>query len=297
MIRIEQIYKFNKDNNRKMLGSFGADFWQPYIENFAYFDRLFYNSYRSFVPMAAQYSTDPEDAAVDFTFDVTAWLVFNEKRYAELFRAQVLADEDYPITYNYDLTETYEGTHTEGQRIDSETGTENYGQKTTSMQHNETIGGHTDTHQQDNEYGATSETTGQTIGAQQNTNENKVSAFNESTYQPKDYNDQNLGSRTDSGSRNTTSHKDDLDTTDVYGSQINTGSDSEQVSAHSDSMQKGYTKGAQSDTDGHTLTRKGNIGVQTGSQILSLHIDLWKAYSFYKIIFDDIANEFLRIIY
>lgn len=51
--------------------------------------------------------------------------------------------------------------------------------------------------------------------------------------------------------------------------------------------------GQQTDTEDYTLTRKGNIGVQTATEVMAKHNDFWKKYQFYQIIFSDILKNFL----
>ena len=48
-------------------------------------------------------------------------------------------------------------------------------------------------------------------------------------------------------------------------------------------------------TEEYTLTRKGNIGVQTGADILKRHYDFWRPYEFYSFIFGEIAKELLIV--
>lgn len=62
-----------------------------------------------------------------------------------------------------------------------------------------------------------------------------------------------------------------------------------------------FTKGQETDTsrgqsaDQHTLTRKGNIGVQTGSEILQKFSDSMPVFDFYNKIFAEICEELLQI--
>lgn len=50
------------------------------------------------------------------------------------------------------------------------------------------------------------------------------------------------------------------------------------------------------DSDEWTLTRKGNIGVQTAADILRLHTQYWtETYKFFNLIFDDIAKQLLMV--
>lgn len=115
--------------------------------------------------------------------------------------------------------------------------------------------------------GAQTNTGTTSLGAQTNTNENTISAFNSSSYQ------------------------DDNENTQTIGAQENSSSTS--IGARSDSMSS--TKGEQENSDSYTLTRNGNIGVATASQIIGGHIDLWDKFSFYDKVFDDIAKNYLLV--
>lgn len=48
-------------------------------------------------------------------------------------------------------------------------------------------------------------------------------------------------------------------------------------------------------SDEYTMNKKGNIGVQTQSEVMQKHVDFWKGFSFYKQLFDDICSEYLLI--
>ena len=62
-----------------------------------------------------------------------------------------------------------------------------------------------------------------------------------------------------------------------------------------------YTKGEQSDTHNHDETesynirKRGNIGVQTATDMISKHNNFWNSYEFYTLIFKDICKELLSI--
>lgn len=294
MYDMKDIYDYCQTEHQKLLSNFDGDFWQDYLDNSHYFDRLFMKTYRSFIPFNAQEDTIDRTATA-WGIDVYSWLLANEKRYNELYRAQLLTDQEEPIAFNYDLTETYTGTSssTEGARSDTKSETRNYGAETENITTSETLGAHTDTHNNSNSYGATSGDNVQ--GSTINNTEHKVSAYNSSTYAGKDTDNESLGSRTDTHSE--AAHSDTLNLTDTFAQRQNTGTEGRTKAAHTDSISETSGKGAQtnSGTEGHTLTRKGNIGVQTGAEIVGKHIDLWMAFSFYKIIFDEIANEFLRV--
>ena len=101
--------------------------------------------------------------------------------------------------------------------------------------------------------------------------------------------------------RTEAARKDTASDSNVYGAQSNSGSETVTAQAHTDTTTDTFTKGSQtntstgSGTSAHLLTRRGNIGIETTSDIIEKHIGLWKSFSFYKIVFDDLANEFLRV--
>lgn len=77
------------------------------------------------------------------------------------------------------------------------------------------------------------------------------------------------------------------ESTDAKTSQTFTeGSRTDTETAHTDT----------SDSDEWTLTRKGNIGVQTAGDILRIHTNYWtETYKFLNLIFDDICKQLLLI--
>lgn len=145
---IKEIYKKNKDLNKKMLSEYGSDFWKPYRDNAQYFDRRFMMFYSSFYPYLQEPEEGLESAADDFRYDVYSHLLANDKRYSELFRINVIEDNDaYSLTNNVDYQEIYSGSQTydetfnKGEQQDSIT----YGEHQTSTEVDDTKGSHTDT--------------------------------------------------------------------------------------------------------------------------------------------------------
>jgi hypothetical protein len=74
----------------------------------------------------------------------------------------------------------------------------------------------------------------------------------------------------------------------------------DQTSEHTDTLgQRIDTEGQRKDeydSDEWTLTRRGNIGVQTAADILNLHTRYWtETYKFFNLIFDDIAKQLLMV--
>lgn len=110
----------------------------------------------------------------------------------------------------------------------------------------------------DNTYGA--RTDDDTIGSQTNTTESDVSPYDSENYYNEGKITNEFGARTDSHSK---------------GSQIdalnNTG------------------------TEDYTMTRRGNIGVQTGTEMLDKHNRYWDKYKFYEYIFACICADLLLV--
>ena len=211
MKKVIDLYKSLGENETLLPTNTGFDFWEDtYEAQPAIFDREFARRYTTFEIFDFMGAETMEESKANFKADVLSILTFNEKRYAEMYRVFLVENEDDPITYNYDMTET------------------------TGAQEN-TTGAQTDTH--------------------------NVAPYNTSTL---------IAESSDvSGSR-----------TDNFGQRID-------------------TDGARTDTydsNAWTLTRKGNIGVQTAADILRLHTQYWtETYKFFNLIFDDIAKQLLMV--
>lgn len=96
----------------------------------------------------------------------------------------------------------------------------------------------------------------QTIGAQTSGTTSKVAPYDSETFYNNNDVDVSTGARSDS---------------QTYGSQTNSGSEN------------------------YTLTRKGNIGVMTSSDVIQKHIGLWESFNFYHYVFGVIAKELLTV--
>lgn len=249
LYEIKDIAGYYKEENKPMLGQFPAAFWNTYRANFQHFDRLFMKRFRSWFPMDQE--GDLEEVSKDFTFDVTAWLLLNEKRYSELYRIENIPDNDaYSLTNNVDYTETTQRDVTfdkgaQENTVDAETV---FGRQTV---------------EQDNST---------TYGALSGTNTKEVSAYNSSSYEPSEQN-----------STSQLSHEDTEDNETTYG-------------AHTDTRDDTYTDGARQDVTDEDVTvhKVGNMGVQTVDDMLGKHWDNWEHFTFYTMIFDEIARELLR---
>lgn len=203
------------------------DFWEETYEAApAIFDREFARRYTSFEVFDFMDADTIEESKANFKADVLSILTFNKKRYEEMYRVFLVEDEDDPITYNYDMTETTGAQHTES--------TKGSQQNTTGAQEN-TTGAQTDTH--------------------------NVAPYNTSSLSAE--------------SSDVSSAR-----TDNFGQRVDT--EGQRVDEY--------------DADEWTLTRRGNIGVQTAGDILAIHTRYWtETYKFFNLIFDDIAKQLLIV--
>ena len=202
------------------------DFWEDtYTTETAVYDREFARRFSLFDYCDFLDADQISDARENFHADVLSIITANQKKYAEIYRVFLIQDEDLPITYNYDMTETtgkQTNTFTKGSETD------------TIGQHQDTIGEITETH--------------------------KVAPYNSSTFQ---------------------NESEDI-----------TSSHTDTIGSHSD------TSGQRIDTsinDEWTLTRRGNIGTQTGDDIVRIHLSTWSAFEFIGLIFNDICKQLLLI--
>ena len=190
------------------------------------YDMEFVRRYSGFRYYDFLHTETPGEALDRFQADVYSILNFNKKKYEELYRVFVVTDEDDPLTYNYDMTETTGAQHTETKYGES---------KFTKGEQEDTYGAETDTHKT-----APYNTTTPIVDSQDETAEHTVTS----------------GEREDTTGEHT----------DEY------------------------------DSDEWVLTRKGNLGVMTATDMLGKHQDFWeKRYSFMKLIFDDICKQLLMI--
>ena len=97
---------------------------------------------------------------------------------------------------------------------------------------------------------------------------------------------------------NTTGQQTDTHNVAPYNTSSLTAESSDVSSARTDNLgQRVDTEGQRTDeydADEWTLTRRGNIGVQTAGDILAIHTRYWtETYKFFNLIFDDIAKQLL----
>lgn len=262
-VTVKQMYELSQLNNEPLLSDYTAEFWNAYVQNFERYDRVFNRMYRDFYYFNQDANSTAELVQPEFTEDVYGLLLMNHKKYSELYRVQVVDDETYSIIDNYDVTETREGEV-------NKTITDSFGQRIENI-----IGSNDLT----DLYGQRI-TSGQNItGNQSNSAVDKVAPYDSETFSNENRNETTLGQRTDTTSTTqntvTDTHNTDTETTATY-------------NAHEDAHEH-------AGTDSYELHRKGNIGVQTQSEVMKKHVDFWKGFNFYKIIFDDICKELLLI--
>lgn len=233
-------------------------FMNVYKVKWPYFDREFNNRYRNsyfFNQKGYKEITSNEigEVEADFAAAVISFCWLNEKKYNELFRVDEVDDELYSIIDNYDVTETREG---EG----SKSITDVFGNRIVNGQ--ESTGAQTNTRQDQ-----------ANTGAQTNTMTGEVAPYDSDTFSNNDKSTQSLGARQDSSSSSTSLGARQDSSTTTYG-------------AHTDNH-------TVDDSDSYTLTKKGNIGVQTQSEVMQKHVNFWKSFSFYARLFEDINREYL----
>ena len=83
---VKDMYKYTSDNTLKLLSDYNADFWANYKTNYARYDKLFCRLYRSWFYFLQEHDETIAQITTNFTADVYAHLLLNEKKYSELYR-------------------------------------------------------------------------------------------------------------------------------------------------------------------------------------------------------------------
>lgn len=233
-MRVKDLYNLCQEQEipTKLLTSFAPlteDFWQSYRENYLYLDIYFKRLYSSMKYVFYDEDATDEENLENWLVDVRNVLFTNAKKYWELWRIQTIADNKLSMTDNYNMKETTTGT--------------------IGNSFSETLGSRSDS-------GSI------TTGAQTNTEQDQVNAFNSSTAVNSANTSQTIGSRSDS-------------TSNTIGQQSNSSTST--------------------DTHNMTVDRVGNLGIQTGADVLKSYknaIDT-DVFDFYHKVFNDIAKELL----
>ena len=281
---VKEMYESAVLKDTALLSTYNGDFWNEYIKNHKEYDRLFMRMFKSFIYFLQDGNESIDDVLTNFIEDVKLHLTVNSKKYSELYRTYIVTDDDYMLLDNYNVKETmnkqnsYEGSNVLGERNDVTNDT--IGAITTNT--SSTIGAITTNTK--NTIGAITTNTTSTIGEQSNSEIKKVSPYDSNVFNNESGTDSNFGTRSDSGNTTTNEHTDSGNTP---------------TNEHTDNLT--FTKGQQTDshsnnsTESYELTRKGNIGVQTGADMLKKHDSFWNSYEFYTMIFKDICKELLLV--
>lgn len=282
-IKVVDLYKYSKSQSLPLLGSASYDFWTPYTASYDIFDRYFRNRFKSWVYFETfAEGEETEDLYTDWTETIAAHLAINSKRYSELYRVQILTDDAYDIVNNYDLHETHQntrsesGTSVEGAREDRTSGSTTEGEREDSTSASTIDGARTDS--------------GSTVnGAQTTTTTGSIQGFNSSAFSDADKQVAATNSFTDTTSVTKGAQNNSSSSTSTKG---------EQTNSNSSTLNKGIQNNSHSTsgTENITIRRYGNIGVQTPADVIGGHIELWeRLFNFYKLIFDEIAKDYLLI--
>ena len=143
MQKIIDMYKYCVENdNTPLLPPFEADpdnpAWSDFFANtyfatedsYKTYDREFARRYKNFRYFDFLEAENMGDTIQNFWNDAASILQLNQKKYQEMYRIFVLSDEDMPITYNYDMTET---TGKQKTTFDKGSQENTYGQRTDTI--------------------------------------------------------------------------------------------------------------------------------------------------------------------
>ena len=325
MITVNDMYKDARSSNAPLLSNYEAPFWSEYVSDFSNYDRVFNRLYKSFEYFLQEEDDSVSECRSNFTEDVKCLLIANSKKYSELYRTYKIDDSIYSLTDNYDVTETYSGNKLTtiesrlGSRTDNTETSDVIGSKTDSIENTDIIGAINNTETMNNGAKNTNENT--TYGAK-NTNENtiygsgssetvgEVSPMDSNMFYNNNKNSTTTSEKTDSKQITNAAFTDSKQTTYSTFTDTKTINEAERTNTSNNVINSGeqnnssnntYTKGEQSDTHNHDETesynirKRGNIGVQTATDMISKHNQFWNSYEFYTLIFKDICKELLSI--
>lgn len=117
---VKDLYDWQEEQSEELYllsdftsSSLSNDFWFEYKDNHEYYDKYFARRYKSFRFYGQDIDDDNpvEDVYAEFTEAVKTYLMLNDKKYSELYKIEVLANNTSP-TGDYNITETKSGTKT-----------------------------------------------------------------------------------------------------------------------------------------------------------------------------------------
>jgi hypothetical protein len=198
---VNDMYEVVKQSGNALLSQYPSDFWKDYIANHTRYDKLFRRLYRSFRPFMQDDDETNEEVTENFTEDVYNHLLINDKKYSELYRINVVSDENYLIDGNYNVTET----------MDRKT-TDEFGERNDSTKYEQG--------EQSN-----SSTTEYTQGQQENQSLTGIQGFNSNSFSDSDKVNDTIGTRSDDTSNTATVGGRTDNTTETKGKQDNSGTE------------------------------------------------------------------------
>lgn len=111
IITVKDMFDFASDTLVPLLGSYQLvtyDFWSEYMSNFEEYDKLFCTMYKNFFYFD-QDGTEPVDDVFErFCDSVNGLLMMNRKKYAELYKIELLTIDGSSILSDYKITEEKE---------------------------------------------------------------------------------------------------------------------------------------------------------------------------------------------
>lgn len=255
----------SKETYSPLLSNYIADFWTEYKNNAYDYDNYFKTLYKSFIFFDQEDDDTLDSVCSSFTNTIKNYLRANDKRLSELWRINVVADdESYNIAENYYRVDTYT--------------------KTASGQNTETNGQRTDTRTAD---GQSSDISGQrtdindvTMGEQSIRNNDNVTGFNSNDTKRRTQNENSIGSRNDI-------------TQFTQGRQQNTASSHGSENFTQGSQQNSSTS---QNSESYTLESHGAIGTMAVADLLTKNETYWaNTLIFYEFVFREIAQKFLMV--
>ena len=325
MITVNDMYKDARSSNAPLLSNYEAPFWSEYVSDFSNYDRVFNRLYKSFEYFLQEEDDSVSECRSNFTEDVKCLLIANSKKYIELYRTYKIDDSIYSLTDNYDVTETYSGNKLTtiesrlGSRTDNTKTSDVIGSKTDSIENTDIIGAINNTETMNNgakntneinSYGPKKTNENTIYGSGSSETVGEVSPMDSNMFYNNNKNSTTTSEKTDSKQTTHSTFTDSKQTTYSAFTDSKTINEAERTNTSNNVINSGeqnnssnntYTKGEQSDTHNHDETesynirKRGNIGVQTATDMISKHSNFWNSYEFYTLIFKDICKELLSI--
>lgn len=273
---IREMYEIAKAAKTPLLSNHPSAFWTEYRENFEKYDRAFMRLYSSFCYYCQDGTEEPAVSTADFTDAVLMHLMFNDKKYSELYRLHILDNMEILNSYNMS-----ENTKTDASgTTDTKRGAETVKQTNTGKDTTTGSGtGETTT-------GSRHDYQTLVVGEQDTEDINKVSPYNaDGEFQDETAKQSHTGTRLDNttndiGEQTNTSEATTTETTDTT------------ATATTDRSDRSDTA-ATTATETKTVEAHGNIGNSTQANNAKAFKNFWNSYEFYSMIFGRIAKDLL----